>query len=560
MLLAVVIGLSSGISAFLFKHMIDGVHHFCCESGGTGNFLSGRWYRIFFPAIGGLLGGLVIYYLAKGASGHGVAESIYALRRKGGRSKARVVIAKSIASAFTIGTGGSAGTEGPTIQIGSAVGSIICQWFKVSNTYLKTLTAAGAAAGLAAVFNAPIGAVIFAMEVLLREFTTQAFSVVVFSSVIGAVTSHILLGDNTFLPTPSFGIEHPAELGLYFLLGIVAALVSTGFIKNLLWTEEFFEKLKKIPAPLKPMIGGLLVGLMGFFVPKVLGAGYFEVTDILLPDRDLHPWGMGLLLLLIVGKIIATSLTLGSGGSGGDLLPSLFIGAMMGSLFGQVAQTIFPNIAPTGAYALVGMGLVFAVVASAPFTAIVMMFEITQDYRVVLPLMFSVTVAMIMSRQMGEIGLYGRVLLKRGVNLAGGDVHDPVMSVTAKEVMVKNVEIVGQNMTVEKLSQIIDQSHHTGFPVVNGQGELSGMVTYVEIHKAHMDKLELKNTFIEQIMRKDLPVSFPDDVLVDVVRQMQESKTDRVTVVEPDNIKRIVGLITRANIMTAYHTSFKRTD
>ena len=174
--------------------------------------------------------------------------------------------------------------------------------------------------------------------------------------------------------------------------------------------------------------------------------------------------------------------------------------------------------------------------------------------------MFSVTVAMIMSRQMGEIGLYGRVLLKRGVNLAGGDVHDPVMSVTAKEVMVKNVEIVGQNMTVEKLSQIIDQSHHTGFPVVNGQGELSGMVTYVEIHKAYLDKLDLKNTFIEQIMRKDLPVSFPEDVLVDVVRQMQESKTDRIAVVEPENIKRLVGLITRANIMTAYQPSFKRTD
>ncbi|MFQ5589084.1 MAG: chloride channel protein [Nitrospiria bacterium] len=557
MMLAVVVGLSSGVSAFIFKHMIDGVYHFCCEAGRAGHISSGRWYAIFLPAAGGLLGGLLIYYFARGVKGHGVAESIYALRRRGGRSNPRVVLVRAVASALTIGTGGSAGTEGPTIQIGSAVGSSIGQLFHVTPAYLKTLAAAGAAAGLAAVFNAPIGAVIFAMEVLLREFTTQAFSVVVFASVIGAVTSHILLGDNTFLPTPSFGIEHPAELGLYFLLAIVAALLSTGFIKTLLKVEDFFYVVKKIPEPLKPMIGGMFVGVMGFYVPMILGAGYFQVTDVLSPERDAQPWSMLFLLLLIAGKIVATSVTLGSGGSGGDLLPSLFIGAMMGSLFGQAAQTIFPNIGPTGAYALVGMGLMFAAVVSAPFTAIVMMFEITQDYRIVLPLMFSVTVTMIMCRQMGEIGLYARVLLKRGVNLAGGDAHDPVMTVTAREVMVKNVEIVWENMSVEKLSQIIDESHHTGFPVVNGRGELSGMVTYVEIHKAYQDGIDLKNTRISHIMRKNLPVAFPDDVLVDVVRLMQEHKTDRISIVESDSPTRLIGLITRANIMTAYQPSFK---
>ncbi len=560
MVLAVVVGLSSGVSAFVFKHMIDGVYHFCCETGTSTDIFSGHWYRVFLPAIGGLLGGLLIYYFAREAKGHGVPEAIFSLRRRGGRGRPRVVFVKSVASAFTIGTGGSAGTEGPIIQIGAAVGSSIGQLFNVTPAYLKTLAAAGAAGGMAAVFNAPIAAVIFAMEVLLRDFTTQAFSMVVFSSVIASVTSHVLLGNNTFLPTPSFGIQHPAELGLYFLMGLILAPLSTLFIKILMRTEEFFDEIKGIPDPIKPMIGGLCVGLIGLFVPRILGAGYFEVTDVLSPDKDPLTWGVGFLAILVFGKMIATSISLGSGGSGGILMPSLFIGAMMGSLFGTLAHGIFPNIAPTGAYALVGMGLVFSAVASAPVTAIVMMFEITQDYRIVLPLMFAVTVSMLMCRQMGEVGLYARVLLKRGVNLAGGDVHDPVMTVSAKEVMVKNVEIVWENMSVEKLTQIIDQSHHTGFPVVNAQGELTGMVTYVEIHKAYQDHLDLKTTLIGQIMRKNMPLSFLDDVLVDVVRLMQEHKTDRISVVESDNPKRLVGLITRANIMAAYQPSFKRSE
>ncbi len=550
-ILAVLVGLTSGISAFVFKHMIDGVHHFCCASEVSEAVFTGQWYRMVLPAIGGLLGGLVIYYFAKEAKGHGVPEAIYTLRKRGGKGRPRVVLVKSIASALTIGTGGSAGTEGPIIQIGAAVGSSVGQWFKVSPRYLKTLAAAGAAGGMAAVFNAPIAAVIFAMEVLLREFTTQAFSMVVFASVIASVTSHILLGNNTFLPTPSFGIEHPAELGLYFILAIIAAPIASLFSRTLLWAEEFAERWTKIPDPVKPMIGGFIVGTIGLFIPMILGAGYFELTALLSPEGA-SSWGMLLLFSLVVGKIITTSITLGSGGSGGILMPSLFIGAMIGSLFGEFAQTIFPNIAPSGAYALVGMGLIFSVVANAPVTAIVMMFEITQDYRIVLPLMFSVTVTMLMANQMGEIGIYARVLLKRGLNLSGGDTQDPVMSITASEVMVKNVEIVWENMTIDKLTQFIEKSHHIGFPVVNALGELTGMVTYAEIHKAVQDKLDTENILIDQIMRRDIPLVHPEDVLVDVVKKMQESHTDRVAVVDVEQPKRLIGLITRSNIMAAY--------
>ncbi len=555
--LAVVIGLSSGLSAFVFKYMIDGVHHLCCDVESSAALFSGQWYRIFLPAIGGLLVGLLLYYFDRNAEGRGVPEVIYTLRKRGGRVRHRVALLTSMASALTIGTGGSAGAEGPIIQIGASVGSTIGQWFHVAPRYLKTLAAAGAAGGLAAVFNAPIGGVLFAMEVLLREFKGQAFSLVVFSSVIASVTSHILLGDNTFLPSPSFGIQHPAELGLYFVMGLLAAPLAKLFVMTLLWAESLFHRLNKVPRPLLPMIGGLLVGLIGLLIPTVLGSGHHELTGIMSGETDLAQKGVLFIAMLMAGKMIATSITLGSGGSGGDLMPSLFIGAMMGSLFGQLAHGFFPEIAPEGAYALVGMALLFSVVANAPITAVVMMFEITQDYRIIIPLMFSVTIAMLMARQMGEIGIYGRELLKRGVRLDGGEVHDPIMMFTVGEIMVRQVEIVWQNMTVEKLMQFIDKSHHTGFPVINAQGELIGLVTYAEIQQAYQQEIDVKTAVIDTIMRKDLPVITPDDVLVDVVKQMQAYHTDRLAVVEIDSPKRLVGLVTRANIMSAYQLSAK---
>ncbi len=556
-ILAVLVGLVSGISAFFFKHMIDGIHQLCCDTSFSKNLMVEYGYRAFLPAAGGLLVGLLLYYFDRNAEGRGVPEVIYTLRKRGGRVRPRVAVLTSIASALTIGTGGSAGTEGPIIQIGASVGSSIGQWFQVAPNHLKTLAAAGAAGGLAAVFNAPIGGVFFAMEVLLKDFKTQAFSMVVFSSVIASVTSHILLGDNTFLPTQPFGIEHPAELVLYLILGLLAAPLASVFSKIVLWVESLFQQLKKIPTPLKPMVGGFTVGLMGLLIPTILGSGHHEIADILSTDGNPVHWGFIALSLMVVGKMVATSITLGSGGSGGDLMPSLFIGAMMGSLFGQFAHTIFPDIAPAGAYALVGMGLIFSVVANAPVTATVMMFEITQDYRIILPLMFSVTVTMLMAKQMGEIGIYARVLLKKGLKVDGGDVHDPVMTVTASEVMVKNVEIVWENMTVNKLMQFIEKSHHVGFPVVNAQGELAGMVTYVEIHKAVLDKLDTEKVLIAQIMRTDIPLVHPEDILVDVVKQMQESHTDRVAVVEVGQPKRLIGLITRSNIMAAYQPESK---
>lgn len=551
-ILVVVVGLTTGISAYIFKRLIDGVHHLCCDSELSSLIFSGQWYRVVLPAVGGLLTGLIIHNFALDAGGHGISRVIYSLKRLGGRIRPRVAVAKSITSALTIGTGGSAGPEGPIIQIGASVGSTFGQWFHLPSHYMKTLVAAGAAGGFAAVFNAPIAAVIFSMEILLGDFSSQAFSMVVISSVIASVTSHILLGDEIFLPTPAFGIEHQGELGLYFLLGILAVPLARLFIKTQFFSEELFGRLKRIPKPYRPMIGGLLVGSFGLSVPMILGSGHHEIMSVVSTGDDSVRWTFSFLFVLVIGKMLSTALTLGSGGSGGTLTPCLFIGAALGTLFGNAARLIFPNIASSGAYALVGMGTFFAAVVHAPFTAIIMMFEITHDYRIVLPLMFSVTIAMLMSRQIGALGMDALILLKKGIRLEDGRTHDPLTDVTAGAVMVKDIETVYETMTMEKLSQFMEHSPHTGFPVVNAQGELLGMVTYAEVHQSLDVNLEAKEVSIEQIMRKKVPTAFTEEDLGTVVRRMQEFDVDRISIVDPDNPKRLLGLITRTNIIAAY--------
>lgn len=556
--LSVAVGLSSGVSAFLFKRLLDAVHHFCCSSDLTARFLLFHWFWALLPAVGGLLAGLLIFRYAPEAKGHGVAEVVFSLKQRGGRIRPRVALVKTVASALTIGTGGSAGPEGPVIQIGAAIGSSVGQWLGLPPSYLRTLVAAGAAGGVAAVFNAPIAAVIFSMEVLLREFTAQAFSMVVLSSVIASVTSHLLLGEGIFLPTPPFGIEHPGELGLYFLLGALAAEMARGFVKSMTFMEEQFARWNRVTEPFKPMVGGFFVGMLGLSIPMILGAGYSETTSMILTGSAPVRFSLLFLLLLMIGKIVATSLTLGSGGSGGILMPLLFVGATMGNLFGQVANFLLPGISPPGAYSLVGMGLMFACVVQAPFTAIVLMFEITRDYQIVIPLMFSVTIAVLIYRQRGSVGLEEYALLKRGVRLEEMGHPDPLTKVTADEVMVREVESVSPHMTLEEFIGFILQSPHSGFPVVDGDGTLLGLITYAEAHRALSDGTASKETSIDQMMRRNIAVAYPQEYLAGVVKRMQEFQVDRIPVVGKENPRRMIGLLTKSNVLAAYQMALKR--
>ncbi|MCK4426545.1 MAG: chloride channel protein, partial [Deltaproteobacteria bacterium] len=366
----------------------------------------GRLWLIVIPVLGALIGGPIIAYFATEAKGHGVPEVMKALILRGGRIRPRVAIAKIFASALCIGSGGSAGREGPIVQVGSALGSTVGQWLRLSDERIKNLVACGAAAGIAATFNAPIAGVAFSSELLMSEHQVAMLGNVVIASVSSSIISQIFLGARPAFEVPSYVMHSPWELLLYAVLGLLAALVGIMFIRMLDAFEEIFDNWK-FPQAFKPAVGALLLGILAFSYPYLSGALPVSAEEFRLglPLIENLPqvYGSGfpfmedalqgkasflLLAVLIFLKPLATSFTLGSGNSGGIFAPSLFTGAMLGGAYGYVAGALFPNIAgEVGAYALVGMAAVFAAAARAPLTSILIVFEMSGDYHLILPLM-----------------------------------------------------------------------------------------------------------------------------------------------------------------------------
>ena len=387
---SLIVGIGAGLGAVLFRRLIDWIHNFAYNDIAG---ILAEWYPlhlIVIPALGGAIVGPLVYYFAREAKGHGVPEVMEALELRGGKIRPRVVVVKSLASSVCIASGGSVGREGPIAQIGSALGSLIGQLLKLSEDRVRTLVACGAAGGIAATFNAPIAGAVFALEVLLRRFGSVYFGAVVISAVTADVIAHYFEGDSRTFLTPEYTMQSPWELLLYTLMGFIAALAAVGFSRLLYFSEDIWG-LIRIPEPAKPLLGGILLGLLGIIsyqidgFPRVFGVGYETIENTLFSQLTLQVT-FGLLLL----KLVATTLTLGSGGSGGIFAPSLFMGAMLGASFGQIAHTIFPEIvAPSGAYALVGMAAFFGGAAHAPITAILILFEMTGDYQIILPLMLS---------------------------------------------------------------------------------------------------------------------------------------------------------------------------
>ncbi len=351
---------------------------------------------------------------------------------------------KSLASAVCIGSGGSAGREGPIVQIGSAFGSTLGQVLRLPEGRIRLLVACGAAGGISATFNAPIAGVMFALEVILREFAASSFGFVVFSSVTAAAVSRSLLGDHPSFSVPSYSLVSAWELVLYVALGLLAGLFSLAFVKALYATEDVFDGWR-MPEYLKPVAGGLLMGGLGLLFPQVFGVGYgpqplggtVGPLDLVL----LAKLGLGPTAALTLLKIIATSLTIGSGGSGGVFAPSLFIGAMLGSTFGQITHRLWPQItAGSGAYALVGMGAVFAGAAKAPITSVLILFEMTGDYRIILPLMIAVVTSSLLSQHLSRETIYTMKIRRRGIDLQRPALTDLLDTVTVGEVMTQTFE------------------------------------------------------------------------------------------------------------------------
>jgi CIC family chloride channel protein len=495
--------------------------------------------------------GPLIHFFAREAKGHGVPEVINAMVVNGGKIRLRVPFVKAIASSICIGSGGSVGREGPIIQIGSALGSAIGQIFKLDEEKTKTLVACGAAAGIAATFNAPLGGIFFALEVILREYVLKNLSSVILSSVTATVISRHFLGNSPAFHLPPFQLYGLSDIPFYFILGIFSAFTAWLFIKSLYRTEDVFNNLK-IPEYFKPAIGGLIIGLIALFYPQVLGVGY-EVIE----NSINNGIALGVVIALVFLKIIATSVTLGSGGSGGIFAPALFIGALLGETFGKLISLIFPAVEiPPGAFALVGMAAVFAGASHAPVSAILLLFEMTGNYKILPPLMLTCVISVVLVRWVSKYSIYTLKLMRKGINIDHYRIVDFMESITVSEAMVSDVITARETDTVKSVGLKIKATNHRGFPVLDKDGKLVGIVTRKDINAA-LGK-GVAEAEVSRVMTTDIAVCFPDESLEIALHKMAERNVGRLPVVSRDNRDHLIGLITRKSLMKAYNQALER--
>lgn len=410
--LSILVGILAGLGAVVFRAMINSLQSIFFDGGAHALSFLGHFYVIFIPALGGLLVGLVVYFFAREARGNGVPEVMKAMAVEHGRIRPVVMAIKPIASALCIGSGGSAGREGPIVQIGASLSSAIGQFLRLSDDRLRILVVCGAAGGIAATFNAPLAGALFALEIILRRVITPLFAYIFLSAITAKYVASFFLGDKPFFTVPPYHLVSPVEIALYAVLGLIAGLVAIALIRTLYGVEDLFKAVR-IPEYLKPALGGIAIGLIGLYNFNLFGLGYGEIEKVLTTNIP-----VSLLISLCILKIITTSFTLGSGGSGGIFSPSLFIGAMLGTSLAVAFRAVLPvSIGPPGAYGIVAMAALFGAATRAPLTAVIIVFEMTGDYQLILPLMAAVSISTAVSTLMSRGTIYTTRLLREGIDL-----------------------------------------------------------------------------------------------------------------------------------------------
>lgn len=578
LVISTIIGASTGFAAVFFIQLIAFIQQRSYSAIQSLFPHLGLFSYVVVPVGGALLVGPLIAWFAREAKGHGVPEVMQAIILRGGRIRPRVAIAKITASALCIGTGGSAGREGPIVQVGSALGSSLGQLLHFSDDQIKNLVACGAAAGIAATFNAPIAGVAFAIEVLLSGLQVRMFGNVVISAVSASIVSQIFLGDRPAFTVPAYTLHSPLTLVFYLLLGLAAAFVGVFFIRMLAWFEDIFDNWK-FPLALKPAVGALLLGLLGYCYLLLPGIGFSDVKSFQLGmpliENIPHVYGAGftfieqalqgsinfwLLALLIILKPLATSFTLGSGNSGGVFAPSLFTGAMLGGALGSLFASWKPELAgPTGAYALVGMAAVFAACARAPLTAMLIVFEMSNDYSLILPLMVAAVTASYLAQTLYPESIYTIKLTRKGIHFSQGRDMDIMQGVQVREVMNKNPVTINKNKPLAELYQQFQETNFLGFPVLDEDGKLWGIVTLQDLEKTlHQEAFNLRELKVKDVAVIDPITVYDDEPIWSAIQKMAPRDLARLPVVARNAEKKLLGLISRSDILRAYDVGIVR--
>jgi len=554
--LAAGIGLVAGFIAYLLYRLIGFLTNVFFFHRMSADFASARLnhlgpWVIVTPVIGGLIVGVMAKYGTPKIRGHGIPEAMEAVLVNRSRIEPRVAILKPISAAIAIGTGGPFGAEGPIIQTGGAIGSLVGQIVHTTAVERKVLLACGAAAGMSATFNTPIAGVILAIELLLFEFKSRSFIPLVVASTLATAVHLQLLGGGPMFQVAAMDFGIPRALPFYLLLGGICGLAAVGFSKALYWMEDQFEKLP-VDQLWWPAIGALGLGIIAYFVPRVLGVGYDTIGDIL--NARL---GLEVLLIVMVAKAVALMVSLGSGTSGGLLAPMFMSSAALGGGYAMLMDRVFPsgNLAP-GAFALVAMGAVFGAASRATFTFIIFAFEITRDYNSVLPLMLvSVIADGVAMLFMPSSSIMTEKLARRGLRIHHDYETDVLTHATVSETMDHEAPLVAADMRVGELAERIarrdpEVSRHQGMLVVDEERKLVGVITRADILRA-FDKDPAGTMTVREAGCARVVVTYPDELLSEASAKMLRHNIGRLPVVDRNDPRRILGYLGRPGIMSA---------
>ncbi len=510
-----------------------------------------RYLLIILPALGGLISGLIVYKYAPEAEGHGTDSAIDAFHNNYGRIRKRVPLIKTIASMLTLGSGGSGGREGPIALIGAGFGSFFADRLGLDSRQRRILLAAGLGAGIGSIFRAPLAGALFAAEILYREpeFETEVIIPATVTTIVAYSTFGLFFGFNPLFKQSSFTFSHPFELLPYTVLALAVSLASPLYVKCFYGARTLFAGLK-IPNHIKPALGGLLTGIIGFFLPQTLAFGYGVIQGAL--DNSI---GIQLLLLIAAGKILTTSLSIGSGGSGGVFGPSMVIGGCIGGVVGNYFNGVAPTlISHPGAFVIVGMAGFFAAASNAPISTIIMVSEMTGNYNLLVPAMWVCSIAFIIGRRWS---IYEKQVHTRADSPAhyGDFVRDLLEDMHVKDIFVSDpsMHYIPENMTLKDFIPIMTATHQQNFPVVNDGGEMTGIFSINDVRDILIER-DLDNLLIiKEIANDNVPVVGIDENLATVLQKFAEHEVDTLPVVEKDDSRNLLGMIRRRDVIGSYY-------
>ena len=576
--LGLVVGVGAGLGAAGFFVAMDYVRHLVfttmaglelLEPGGEHSLFAGGavgepivWLIVLAPAIGGLVSGLIVFRFAPEAEGHGTDALIDSFHNKRGAIRKRIPIVKAVASVILLGTGGSAGREGPIAQIGAGFGSVLATVLRLSPRERRLLLLAGAAGGIGAIFRTPLGAALFIVEVLYRDdFEVDALVPTVLSSVVAYSVFTMIFGEGNIFTTQPHYEFNPLQLPLYLVMAIFASVIGVLYITVFYGMRDRVFAPLPIPRALKTMLGGLFLGLLYLIAPQSLGAGYGWLQEVLLPTSDYFPMGWqsaGLLLAIALLKVVTTSLSISSGGSGGVFGPSVVIGGMIGGAFGMAFHLLLPQVAPQpAAFVIVGMACFFGGVAHAPISSLVMASEMTGSYDLLVPIMLAEAVTFVMVRRWT---LYEKQVPTRRDSAAHGAefVLDVLQHVRVEDaVQLAEPRSLGASTPLADVLRQASESTQAIFPVVDEDGRPQGIVSLDTIRAFFYDQ-ELGQLAIAADCAMPLVSVAVDDTLDAALRRVAKSGLPQVPVVDPDDEQKIVGLLSYEEILAAYSRELVR--